>query len=266
MKTCASLYQQAAWHFLLASLTLGLAGCLFIVQLNSLIDPLPGGEIALIWTALWLLILNVNWRGLAWHPHPTFGSANTVTLYRAAGTVLIAGLIPAASALQLQWPWLTTAMVLVMLSLDGVDGYLARHSGLSSDYGARFDMEVDALLILVVSVFLWYSGKIGIWIIALGLMRYLFVLGSLCSPALRGNLYPSFRRKLVCVIQLIVLCAILSPLLSAPLSNLAGMLALICLTASFLRDVLWLYRHHSADEFSAAHKAPGTVASNETSP
>ncbi|ASJ71196.1 CDP-alcohol phosphatidyltransferase family protein [Granulosicoccus antarcticus] len=266
MRPEASLHKQAAWHFLIASLVFALSGIATLFQLNSLLVHLPSISIGLTWTILWSLILALNWRGLGWHPYSIFGKANAVTLYRAAGTVLIAGLVPVASELQMQWPWLITGLVVLLLSLDGVDGYLARRSGLASEFGARFDMETDALLILVVSVFVWYSGETGIWIISLGLMRYLFVLASLWSKALRGNLYPSFRRKLVCVIQLVVLCAILSPLLAPPLSDMAGLLALLCLAASFIRDVLWLYRHRSSDGRSAAHNAPGIVASNEITP
>jgi multidrug efflux pump subunit AcrA (membrane-fusion protein) len=36
--------------------------------------------------------------------------------------------------------------------LDGVDGWLARRHEIASRFGARFDMEVDALLILALSV------------------------------------------------------------------------------------------------------------------
>ena len=38
------------------------------------------------------------------------------------------------------------------LALDGVDGQVARRTGTASELGARFDMEVDAFLILVLSV------------------------------------------------------------------------------------------------------------------
>ena len=38
------------------------------------------------------------------------------------------------------------------LALDGVDGHLARRFDQVSDFGARFDMEVDAALILVLCI------------------------------------------------------------------------------------------------------------------
>ena len=46
-----------------------------------------------------------------------------------------------------------------MTALDGVDGWLARRSGIASAFGARFDMEIDALLILVLAVLAWRSAR-----------------------------------------------------------------------------------------------------------
>ena len=90
------------------------------------------------------------------HPFTRFGAANAVTTGRAAGVALIAALVgepgmgaavPAA-----------VGSVLVTL-LDGVDGRLARQSGMASAFGARFDMEVDALLILALSILGWSTAR-----------------------------------------------------------------------------------------------------------
>lgn len=257
---------QAVRQFTVASVLLVALGVAVLARLGSLPVPVPALSMILIALGLWLPIVLLVWRGLVWHPHEKFGPANVVTLYRSAGTVLVAGLIPVAPLLPAPHLWLVTGLAIVLLSLDGIDGYLARRTRLTSDFGARFDMEIDALLILTISVFLWRSGETGLWIIILGLMRYGFVLVSLWSPPLRKALFPSFRRKLVCVIQLVALCAILSPLLSKPLSSVVGVIALICLTGSFARDIVWLYCHQSPDGNSTAHKAPGTVATMDTSP
>ena len=40
----------------------------------------------------------------------------------------------------------------VALALDGVDGWVARRTRTVSALGARFDMEVDAFLVLMLSV------------------------------------------------------------------------------------------------------------------
>ena len=257
---------QAVLQFVVASVLLVALGIGMLVQLGNLSSAVPTVTIILFGLGLWSAILLLTWRGLVWHPHLKFGPANGVTLYRSAGTVLIASLIPVAGLLSAQWLWLVTVFAVLLLSLDGIDGYLARRTRLVSDFGARFDMEIDALLILTISVFLWQSGETGLWIVSLGLMRYAFVLAGLWLQPLSGELFPSFRRKLVCVIQLVALCAILSPLISPPLSSLVGVIALICLTGSFARDTLWLYSHQSPDGTIAAHIAPGTVATIDAKP
>ena len=209
---------------------------------------------------LLLIILGLALRGLKWHPHSRYGAANCITTARASGTALVAAIIPIASPLNVQLSadvldtqilfaeyalWLITVFIVVLLILDGLDGYLARRSALMSQFGARFDMEVDALLILVISVLIWQSGEVGIWIVSLGLMRYFFVAASLVYQPLAAELYPSLRRKTVCVIQLVVLCAIVSPVIHAPLSGVLGVIGLICLIASFARDIRWLCQQAS---------------------
>ena len=54
------------------------------------------------------------------------------------------------------------ALAVVALVLDAVDGWVARRTGTTSPLGARFDMEVDAFLILVLSVYVAPStGAVG---------------------------------------------------------------------------------------------------------
>ncbi len=265
-KPAKTLRIQTVRQFVVASVLLVALGIGMLVQLHSLSLTAPTASMILIGLGLWSVILLLAWRGLAWHPHQKFGPANAVTLYRSAGTVLIASLVPVAELLPDKWLWLLTVFAILLLSLDGIDGYLARRTRLVSVFGARFDMEIDALLILTISIFLWRSGETGLWIISLGLMRYGFVLASLWYKPLGGELFPSFRRKLVCVIQVVALCAILSPLISPPLSPVVGVIALICLAGSFVRDILWLYAHQSPDGAIAAHNAPGTVATIDASP
>lgn len=189
------------------------------------------------------------YRGLQHHPHLLYGAANAVTSVRAAGTAFLAGLVPLAhhsAVFQAQGNnpllWGLTILVLTLLALDGVDGYLARRSQLESAFGARFDMEIDAFLALVLALLIWCAGFAGLWVLGLGSLRYLFIAASFWSEPLRGKLFPSMRRKLVCVIQIAALCIMLSPLLSTTLANAIGLAALLCLTASFAIDVRWLYQ------------------------
>lgn len=230
--------------------------------------------VGVVWTAtVWLII-----RGLDDHPYKVFGIANTVTAARAGGVALLAGTIPLASLLGetqnatgSSIMWGMCAFVAVLLLLDGVDGYFARKAQLSSTFGARFDMEVDAFLALVIATFLWQSDKLGIWVLGLGIMRYVFVVASVWSKPLQAPLFPSLRRKTVCVIQIAALCIMLSPLFDTAQATVIGSIALLLLAASFLRDVLWLYRQppvvdQSLPLISCINKAAGSAASNEIRP
>ena len=196
---------------------------------------------------LWLCISVLLWRALPYHPHSHFGMANVVTCGRAAGAAVLAGFIPIASLLTTPTNtpllWAITAGAIMLLSLDGLDGYLARKTGLCSDMGARFDMEIDALLALIIAMLIWRSNELASWILGLGVLRYVYVVAGFWYQPLTAPLYPSLRRKTVCVLQLAALCAIISPLIKPPVSVAIGLFALLCLAASFARDIHWLVTH-----------------------
>ena len=99
----------------------------------------------------------------------------------------------------------------VAAALDGVDGWIARRTRTATAFGARFDMETDALLILVLSALVWKSGKTGPWVLASGLMRYAFVAAATIWPWMQEPLEPSRRRQEVCVVQVVALLVALLP-------------------------------------------------------
>lgn len=181
-----------------------------------------------------------------YHPHARFGAANLITLGRLIITCLLAGLaveITIASAqVSPLIAWCLLIVAVVGLILDGLDGPVARREGLASRFGSRFDMEVDALQILVLSVVAFALVKAGWWILLSGLLRYLFVVASALWPALRGDLPASWRRKIISGIQGGVLAALLAPIIVPPLSTAAAGIALILLVYSFGIDTLWLAR------------------------
>jgi len=178
------------------------------------------------------------------HGHGRFGVANIVTTIRAAITAALGGLVlassqfgPASSDGSL---WLAGLVIAFALALDGVDGYLARRTGTASRFGARFDMEVDALLILFLSLAAFLLDKAGIWVLLIGLMRYVYVTVQRIFPALQRELSPSMRRKAICVIQGVVLCLMLIPVVMPPVSTGLAVGALASLVYSFAVDVIFL--------------------------
>jgi phosphatidylglycerophosphate synthase len=104
-----------------------------------------------------------------WTSAGRFGAANAVTSARLALVIVLSvSLHHAAGAL-------LATVVLATLLLDGVDGWLARRAATCSAFGAHFDMEVDALLVLSTSAELLLSGRFGSWILLAGVLRYAYV-------------------------------------------------------------------------------------------
>ncbi len=202
------------------------------------------GDDALLWRSAGLAPGGGGW--LLWLvvgrlTTPTFGVANSVTLARAVLVLWLIGLLGVAATVALGW--LLVAFSVVAVALDGVDGALARRRGESSEFGARFDMETDALLIVVLAALVWQHDKAGAWILLAGLLRYLFVAAAFVLPWLGSALPPSRRRQAVCVVQIVSLIGALAPLVVQPWSAALALAGLVALVWSFGVDVAWLARH-----------------------
>jgi len=170
----------------------------------------------------------------------TFGPADWVTLTRATLVGCVAALT--ADSWQRRAPVkVLVAIAIVALVLDALDGQVARRTGTVSGLGARFDMEVDAILILVLSVYV--ARSMGAWVLAIGVMRYAFVVMGWALRWLRGPVPPRFWRKVVAATQAVVLVFAASDILPSPLIVAALAAALALLAESFGRDIVWLWRH-----------------------
>ncbi len=193
----------------------------------------------------------------------TFGPANRVTLGRATLVGGVTALV--ADSFQDSPPVsLFVGLTAVALILDGVDGKVARRTGTSTALGARFDMEVDAFLILVLSVYV--SMAMGPWVLLIGAMRYVFVAAARVWPWLTAPLPPSTARKTVAALQGVLLLVAASALLPHLVNVGIVALALGQLVWSFGRDVLWLYRTHRATQTApaaaATRRAPRELVTN----
>ena len=175
------------------------------------------------------------------HPFERFGAANVVTTVRALLVSLVIALVgdtPTAAT-----AWAAALGSTGSTLLDGVDGWMARREGMASDFGARYDMEIDALLILALAVLAWQNGKADAWVVLAGAMRYLFVAAGYVWHWMTAPLPPSTRRKAVCVIQIVGLSVAVAPFVPVPFSRAIALVTLVSLTWSFGVDVLWLKRH-----------------------
>lgn len=237
---------QLPEHPLRASaITTKFVGLLAVVSLATLLRAtLPlGGLYPVKASATFVVVMLLAIGFLHRHPFARFGPANQMTTARAILVALIASLIgePASAAAA---SGAVAASLLVTL-LDGIDGWLARRSRMASDFGARFDMETDALLILVLSTLAWRYDKAGAWVLLSGLLRYLFVGAGWIAEWLERPLQPSRRRQTICVVQIVGLILVVSPIVTRPLSTAVAAVALSALCYSFLVDALWLRRRAS---------------------
>jgi len=178
------------------------------------------------------------------HPFRHFGGANLITTIRLGLVALVAAMLGEAYSPALAWT--ATALTVVVTVLDGVDGAIARRSSLASTFGARFDMETDALLLLLLSALAWRWDRAGAWVLACGLMRYGFVAAGWVWRWLDAPLPPSQRRKTVCVVQIVTLGVIVAPVVPGWLSVAGAAVTLGLLAWSFGVDVVWLARRHAA--------------------
>jgi phosphatidylglycerophosphate synthase len=182
------------------------------------------------------------------HPYPRFGSANYVTSVRAALAALVAGFVGRSVSSDVLWA--VTGVTVCVAALDGLDGWLARKTGMASGFGARFDMETDAAFILVLSVLVWQHEKAGAWVLLCGLMRYGFVMAGWALPWLARPLRATRRGRTVAVFQLFGLSAALAPGVVPPASVVAAFITLAALAWSFAIDVMWLSRHYRTSQTS----------------
>ena len=181
--------------------------------------------------------------GLSRGTGATVGPADLVTLTRVNLACSVAALTadsfvrePAVTAL--------VALAAVALLLDAVDGWLARRTRTASRFGARFDGEADAFLILVLSVYV--SQSLGGWVLAIGAARYAFAGAGWALPWMRRELPFRHWRKVVAAVQGVVLTVAAADLLPLGLTYAAVVVALALLAESFGRDVWWLWRHRRA--------------------
>jgi len=227
------LFAQLALLFALAG-TVGLRGSGWVVGITS----------GVITTAALA-------RGLGRYGADGLGPADWVTLTRAT----LAGGVAALIADSFDGPTPVTTLValtVVALVLDAVDGQVARRTGTASALGARFDMEVDAFLILVLSVYV--ASATGVWVLAIGAARYAFWAAGWLRPWMRRMLPPRYWRKVVAATQGVVLVCAASDVLPRNLVEVVLAASLVLLAESFGRDLWWLWRHR--------HVAAGRVASS----
>ena len=230
----------------LAGTTSALGGALLAAILAGLLNQASSPQAAL--AALGAALIPAGALALAWSERQSMGAgigpANWVTFCRgslgavAGGVGLLGFAMPLSPGLL----WAVVALSVVALAMDGLDGWAARRFDCASPFGARLDMELDGMTTAALCVLAWSSGAAGAWILLSGAMRGLFILAARVWPWMDRPLFPSQRRRVVCVIQIATLIAACAPLLSGVSAWIAGA-GLAALIYSFGVDTHWLYTH-----------------------
>jgi phosphatidylglycerophosphate synthase len=247
------------------------AGRSLLADLGNQLGPLAGlGGTLLLLAALartvglggagWLvglasgLTLNVALaHALLRDPSARLGPAGWVTVIRATLVAGVAALTAASFERDVAVATLVT-LASVALVFDFVDGWIARRTATESALGARLDGEVDAFLILALSVEVAPSA--GAWVLAIGLARYAFLAAGWAFPWMRAPLPRRDWRKTVAASQGVALAIAAAQVVPSAVSRVLLAVALAMLAESFGRDVWWLWRRR--------HDAPARVAAART--
>jgi phosphatidylglycerophosphate synthase len=189
---------------------------------------------------------------------PAILPADWVTLTRALLIAGVAGLVADSFVRTVSITALVTLST-VALVLDAVDGQVARRTGTATELGARIDGEVDAFLILLLSIAV--SQDYGGWVLAIGAARYALLLAGWLIPWLAAPLPLRYWGKVVAAVQGIVLTVAASGLLDRIAGMIAVAAALLLLAESFGRNVIWLYRTGAGPRTRRALRLAITVLS-----
>jgi phosphatidylglycerophosphate synthase len=187
------------------------------------------------------------------------GPADLVTLLR---SVLVGGVaaLVADSFLGPVSVGTLAGLAVAALLLDAVDGRVARRTGTVSRVGARFDMEVDSVLVLLLSVSVAHS--LGPWVLAIGSVRYVRLVAGWAFPWLRRPAPPRYWCKVVAVVQASVLIAVAADVLPRSVAVLALVVVAALLAESFGREAWWLWRDHRVGSRAPSDAVPSDRGSS----
>ena len=188
--------------------------------------------VAIISFGLMLVINKAVFRELK----PIGGYANWVTIFRLTLLCLLGFSYN-------QYDYFTLGILsVIVLFLDGVDGYIARKMSMSSAFGGRLDGETDAFFVLLFSSIVYDLKMADYWILWPGLLRYIFVL---CCYLFWNKTIPepvSYLRKTIAVI---IMGALVSPFLLDKQYYLPVLIiATVLVTYSFGKSFVFQWRQN----------------------
>lgn len=180
--------------------------------------------LAVVATLSFAALIRATWRD--WTPVCTFGLANTVTTAR---LVLVLGSLMGALFLP---AWLLALLSFVGILFDGVDGWAARRFGTQGDFGARYDVAVDSVFALALSVVLIARDLLGPWVLVAGIWHYVYVLAPVVYPTDRAE---ARRSRWGCTVFIAVVGSLAAAfVIPEPWASSLVVMAMAAQSASFL--------------------------------
>ena len=144
--------------------------------------------------------------------------------------------------------WWFVLLAATTLLLDAVDGAVARATGTASAAGARLDMELDAGVLVVLSIAA--ATVLGWWVLLIAAMRYLYLGASFLWPVLDTPLPTSQFRRTVAALQGGALVVALAPVVPIGVAGIAVLVALVLLLTSFAQQAVLATRPERAADIS----------------
>lgn len=181
------------------------------------------------------------------HLFSTLGTANWITLLRAAAIVALAGFLPLAVQPDLgllsqeRLAWASGIVYLGISIFDLLDGYVARRQGHETELGTQLDIVTDAAGLLVASLLAVALGRLPFIYLLVGLAYYPFVFGiwlrqRRAMPVVALQSRPYARIIAGCQMGLVAMA--LLPIFKPAFTYLAASIFMTPLLIGFLRD--WL--------------------------
>ena len=138
---------------------------------------------------------------------------------------------------------LLAGLILLAVSTDALDGWIARRTRTSSRFGARFDLETDtALLAAAALAAMAFTGPA---VLVAPLLRPFWVVLGRFLPWLDRPLPPSWRRKTLCALPIVLLVMVPWPLGGTPFAAPVALLAVASLAISFAIDFVGQWHRRS---------------------
>jgi phosphatidylglycerophosphate synthase len=223
-----------------ATATAGLVLAVMAAVVAAMVHPTNPGAVV-VSAALGALPATLSATAVVRRAPPRITPADRVTLTRA---VLASG---CAAIISMAWfgstphrSWGLFTLVVATLLLDLVDGWVARSTGTATADGALLDMQVDAGVLVILSIAV--APMVGAWVLLIGAMRYVYVALSWRWPVLNTSLPRSHFRRAVAGIQAGVLAAALAPVVPVDVATIALLVALVLLLTSFSGQIVAIQR------------------------